>query len=58
MKCVFAQAPQRECHWLRGQGRLDQASAGSRGLGGKEAPAAAAEDAVGNGEREAAGTAG
>lgn len=56
--CTYIQAPQWECRWLRGQGSPDQASAGSRGLGGEEAPATAAEDAVGDGEREAAGTAG
>lgn len=47
-----------ECHWLRGQGSHDNASAGSRGLGREEAPAAAAEDAVGGREREAPGTTG
>lgn len=56
--CIYPQAPQWECHWLRGQGSPDQASARSRELGGEETPAAAAEDAVGDGEREAAGTAG
>lgn len=44
--------------WLRGQGRPENASAGSRGLGGEKAPAAAAEDAAGGGEGETAGTVG
>lgn len=60
IKCVYIYTKDQhwECHWLRGQGSHDNASAGSRGLGREEAPAAAAEDAVGGREREAPGTAG
>lgn len=56
--CIDTQAPQGECQWLRGPQSPHQASDGSRGLGGQKAPAAAAENAAGDGEGEAAGTAG
>lgn len=58
--CTFA--PLKTLCWKRsrlgGQGRSENAGTGSRGLGGEEAPAAAAEDAAGGREGEAAGTAG
>lgn len=59
-RCTFV--PLKIVCWKRsrlgGQGRSEIAGARSRGLGGEEAPAAAAEDAAGGGEGEAAGTAG
>lgn len=59
-RCTFAPLKTLcwKCSRLGGQGRSENAGAGSRGLGGEEAPAAAAEDAAGSGEGEAAGTAG
>lgn len=58
----FTFAPLKSLCWkhsrLRGQGRSESAGTGSGGLGGEEAPAAAAEDAAGGREGEAAGTAG
>lgn len=59
-RCTFPplKAPCWKRSRLGGQGRPENAGAGSRGLGGEEASAAAAEDATGGGEGEAAGAAG
>lgn len=54
---IYTQAAECECHGLNERANPDQTSARSRGLGGEEASVAVAEDAVGDGEREAASTA-